>query len=200
MSAPNILCNTAGMTNDEWLATRMHGPAGDIPYTVGGSDVAAIFGVSPWTTPMELWMIKKGRMKPPVKSNASQLEMGHTRWLETVIKRARIDYLRKYENHPEIISYEDIPEAERIAPPFEDQWGYGGRSQTPYDFEEERLAKAFIELPLKRRQVMELLFLEGMSEAETARRLNCSLQYVRNQRCIALKKLRSRLTEGGDEK
>lgn len=47
---------------------------------------------------------------------------------------------------------------------------------------------------------MELLFLEGMSEAETARRLNCSLQYVRNQRCIALKKLRSRLTEGGDEK
>lgn len=77
MSAPNILCNTAGMTNDEWLAARMHGPAGDIPYTVGGSDVAAIFGVSPWTTPMELWMIKKGRMKPPVKSNASQLEMGH---------------------------------------------------------------------------------------------------------------------------
>ena len=128
------------------------------------------------------------------------LKAKFTRWLETVIKRARIDYLRKYEDHPEIISYEDIPEAERIAPSLEDQWDYGGRSQTPYDFEEERLAKAFMELPLKRRQVMELLFLEGMSEAETARRLNCSLQYVRNQRCIALKKLRSRLTEGGDEK
>ncbi len=53
----------------------MHGPKGDIPYTVGGSDVAAIFGVSPWTTPLELWMIKKGRMKPKEKSNANQLTM-----------------------------------------------------------------------------------------------------------------------------
>ena len=67
MAGPNILCNTAGMTNEEWLEARMHGPKGTIPYTVGGSDVAAIFGVSPWTTPLELWMIKKGRMKPPVK-------------------------------------------------------------------------------------------------------------------------------------
>lgn len=64
---------------------------------------------------------------------------------------------------------------------------------------EERLTKAFMELPLKRRQVMELLFLADLSEAETAKRLNCSLQYVRNQRCIALKKLRSRLMEGGDD-
>lgn len=77
MPAPNILCNTAGMTNERWLECRMHGPSGKIPYTVGGSDVAAIFGVSPWTTPLELWMIKKGRMKPATKSNESQLAMGH---------------------------------------------------------------------------------------------------------------------------
>lgn len=77
MSAPNALCDTAGMTNERWLECRMHGPKGDISYTVGGSDVAAIFGVSPWTTPLELWMIKKGKMKPAVKSNANQLEMGH---------------------------------------------------------------------------------------------------------------------------
>ena len=56
-----------------------------------------------------------------------------------------------------------------------------------------------MELTLKRLQVMELLFLADLSEAETAKRLNCSLQYVRNQRCIALKKLRSRLMEGGDD-
>ncbi len=77
MSAPIILCNTSGMTNEQWLDARMHGPHGTIPYTVGGSDVAAIFGVSPWTTPLELWMIKKGRIKPPIKSNSNQLEMGH---------------------------------------------------------------------------------------------------------------------------
>ena len=77
MAAPIILCDTAGMTNEQWLEARMHGPHGKIPYTVGGSDVAAIFGVSPWTTPLELWNIKKGRMKPPKKANANQLEMGH---------------------------------------------------------------------------------------------------------------------------
>ncbi|MBQ7121904.1 MAG: YqaJ viral recombinase family protein [Clostridia bacterium] len=77
MAAPIILCDTAGMTNQEWLDARMHGPKGNIEYTVGGSDIAAIFGVSPWVTPLELWMIKKGRMKSKPKSNLNQLEMGH---------------------------------------------------------------------------------------------------------------------------
>ena len=77
MSAPIALCDTAGMSNERWLECRAHGPKGTIPYTVGGSDVAAIFGVSPWTTPLELWMIKKGRMKTPIKANQDQLMMGH---------------------------------------------------------------------------------------------------------------------------
>lgn len=47
MAAPKILCDTAGMSEKDWLAARMHGPLGDIPYTVGGSDVAAIFGFPP---------------------------------------------------------------------------------------------------------------------------------------------------------
>lgn len=124
-----------------------------------------------------------------------ELRAKFTRWLETVIKRAKIDYLRKYENRPETISYEDIPEKELIDLAQRELWPSSTRMQTPYDFEEERLTKAFMELPLKRRQVMELLFLADLSETETAKRLNCSLQYVRNQRCIALKKLRSRLME-----
>ena len=128
-----------------------------------------------------------------------ELRAKFTRWLVTVIKRAKIDYLRKYENRPETISYEDIPEKELIDLAQRELWPSSTRMQTPYDFEEERLTKAFMELPLKRRQVMELLFLADLSETETAKRLNCSLQYVRNQRCIALKKLRSRLMEGGDD-
>ena len=47
MAKPIILCDCAGMANDRWLECRAHGPKGDIPYTVGGSDVAAIFGLSP---------------------------------------------------------------------------------------------------------------------------------------------------------
>lgn len=77
MAAPILLCDTAGMDNDRWLECRAHGPKGDIEYTVGGSDVAIIFGASPWITPLELWMIKKGRMKPKASRNADQMEMGH---------------------------------------------------------------------------------------------------------------------------
>ena len=94
MAAPIMLCDTAGMSNERWLECRMHGPKGDIPYTVGGSDVAAIFGVSPWTTPLELWLIKKGRMKPPKKMNQDQLDMGHM--LEPI---AAEWYARKSGNH-----------------------------------------------------------------------------------------------------
>lgn len=80
MAAPILLCDTTGMSNDRWLECRTHGPKGDIPYTIGGSDVAAIFGVSPWTTPLELWMIKKGRMKPNAKTkrNATKRRSKHT--------------------------------------------------------------------------------------------------------------------------
>lgn len=88
-----------------------------------------------------------------------ELRAKFTRWLETIIQRAKIDYLRKYENHPEIISYEDIPEAELLDLAQCESWPKITRMQPPYDFEEERLTKAFMALPLKRRQVMELLFL-----------------------------------------
>ena len=77
MAAPNILCDCTGMTNEMWLKCREHGPKGNIEYTVGGSDVATIFGLSPWTTPLELWMVKKGCMKPKSPPNPDQLAMGH---------------------------------------------------------------------------------------------------------------------------
>lgn len=77
MAAPNILCDCTGMTNEMWLKCREHGPKGNIEYTVGGSDVATIFGLSPWTTPLELWMVKKGRMKPKSPPNPDQLAIGH---------------------------------------------------------------------------------------------------------------------------
>ena len=108
MASPIILCDCAGMANDRWLECRAHGPRGDIPYTVGGSDVAAIFGLSPWTTPLELWLIKKGRMKAPVKSNEDQLEMGHllepiaAHWFEKKTGNLVTDdtFLYQHADHP----------------------------------------------------------------------------------------------------
>jgi putative phage-type endonuclease len=77
MAAPILLCDTKGMSRERWLECREHGPKGDIDFTVGGSDVAVIFGVSPWMTPLELWRIKKGLMKVPAFANEEQMAMGH---------------------------------------------------------------------------------------------------------------------------
>lgn len=71
------LVDTDGMDNERWLECRKHGPDGKIPYTVGGSDVATVFGISPWNTPLELWRTKAGTFTPPPKDNAMQLAMGH---------------------------------------------------------------------------------------------------------------------------
>ena len=77
MAKPIILCDTKGMDRERWLECRMHGPKGDIEYTLGGSDISTIFGLNPWMTPLELWKIKKGLMKPIDPPNPDQLEMGH---------------------------------------------------------------------------------------------------------------------------
>lgn len=136
---------------------------------------------------------------PQESPERDELRARFTSWLETVVKRAKVDYVRKLKRQPDFISIDEIPESLLVIDNAEEQWLREFREPTPYDFEEERLSKAFMELPLKRRRVMELLFLEDISEEETARQLNCSIQYVRNQRCIALKKLRARLLEGGDD-
>lgn len=85
MAAPNILCNTKGMDRKTWLACRAHGPDGSIPIALGGSDIAAVFGLNPWKTPLDLWMEKAGMLMPDESENQWQKEMGHL--LEPVVAR-----------------------------------------------------------------------------------------------------------------
>ncbi len=44
MAAPILLCSTKGMSRERWLECRANGPDDDIEYTLGGSDVAVVFG------------------------------------------------------------------------------------------------------------------------------------------------------------
>ena len=69
-----------------------------------------------------------------------------------------------------------------------------------FDFQEERLAEAFYKLPLMKRKILELLFIECIKPEEIASRLNCSSDYVYLQRKRAINKLRKELSMGGDEK
>jgi len=56
--------------NDDagWLKQRMRG--------VGGSDVAAIMGLSPWRTPGEVWLEKTGRADPQDLSDRPYVQRG----------------------------------------------------------------------------------------------------------------------------
>ena len=135
---------------------------------------------------------RQGQSEPDI------LRARFTTWIEKVIKNANIDYLRQQNKiGPEIISIEEL---------FEDEQLIGARDvvisedKDSFDFQEEKLAEAFYKLPLMKRKILELLFIECIKPEEIASRLNCSPQYVYNQKFLALKQLRKKLDKGGDGK
>ena len=69
-------------------------------------------------------------------------------------------------------------------------------SKTGFDFEEEKLAKAFSELSLMRREVLRLLFVEEKTPCEIARQLCISPNCVYQFKHQALAKLKRELTKG----
>ena len=122
------------------------------------------------------------------------LRVRFTRFLEVMLKRARLNYLSKKRRYPETVSIDFISETDfamEIIPE-----AFNVRSK--FSFEEERLAEAFYRLPLMRQKVLTLLFVEELTPEEVAHRLNCSVGHVYNQRSLALKKLRQLLKQGGD--
>ena len=125
-----------------------------------------------------------------------ELQAKFTGWLDIVVYRAKLKYIKKQENQPETISIEDISESHLAV---QDASSWSSSPKTAFDFEEERLANAFAKLPLKRQQILTMLFVEEKKPEEIAHLLNCSPQHVYDQRYQALKKLRLDLTEGGDK-
>lgn len=75
---PLVLVDTADLPNEEWLAWRRRG--------IGGSDVAAIFGVSPFRTARDLYFDKLNIVSAQEnEGNWVALEMGHL--LEDLVAR-----------------------------------------------------------------------------------------------------------------
>jgi putative phage-type endonuclease len=71
---------------------------------LGGSDVAAIFGVSPYRTPVELWLEKTGQrtQEAPDKYKMRILERGKR--LEPVILEMLVDKLREQGHEVEVLA------------------------------------------------------------------------------------------------
>ena len=131
-------------------------------------------------------------------ADRDELRARFTAWLDTLIRRAKLDYFRKYHIPLEIISLEDL--REENMPITEDVWMRKMLfEEDDFCFEEERLAKAYAELPLLRKQILKLMYVDELEVKEIARLLNCSAQYVSNQKQKGLKHLRKRMTEGGEK-
>jgi len=75
---PEVLVDTAALSEAEWLAWRRQG--------IGGSDAAAILGISPWRTARDLYDDKLGSISAQDDSGIwVALEMGHL--LEDLVAR-----------------------------------------------------------------------------------------------------------------
>jgi len=120
-----------------------------------------------------------------------------TAWLNTTLIHARSKFLKSQHSAADLVYLEEIP-AESIEDPC-DYFSFVERSPNDFDFEEERLSRAFYELPLMRREVLRLLFVEELSPEEISEKLHCSLNYVYLQKSRAIKKLREALAEGGED-
>lgn len=117
-----------------------------------------------------------------------------TRFMEVMVKRARLNYLEKMRCQPVTVPLEDVPEMLLAG-----DTAFPTDVSGDFDFEEERLANAFSQLPLMRQRILMMLFAEELTPKEIARRMNCSVNHVYNQRSLAIKRLRQLLEEGGEE-
>ena len=121
-----------------------------------------------------------------------QLRARFTIWLEQLMYHARINYLKKYHSLPESIGLSQVPE-DQLAD--EDEYELDYSTEDGFIFEEERLARAYRRLPLMKKRILTLLFVEQLEPAEIAARLHCSVQNVYNQKYRAIKALKEWLSE-----
>jgi len=114
-------------------------------------------------------------------------------YMQKVVVHAKIDYIRKKKaQHPA----QEIGLTE-VAEPFYEQ-DFRSASSSDFDFEEQRLADSFVSLPLMRRQILTLLFVQRLTAMEVAEELGCSLDFVYSNKRRALQKLKEQLQEEGE--
>lgn len=120
-----------------------------------------------------------------------ELRARFTQWMKVLAYRTRHHYLRIAKRKPIEASIDEVGEEYWEVP--EEQW----TRDVAFEFEEERLAQAFSQLPDAKKKVLTMLFVLEESPEEVAGELGCTVQNVYNQRSQALKRLRAAL-EGGE--
>ena len=112
-----------------------------------------------------------------------------TAWIKIVVKHTKIDYIRHLKSQLRELPLDEVIE---MCPSSccSDEWI---ELDCAFDFENELLNEAISNLPPKRREVLEMLFIHELPPEEIAANLRCSVQHIYNQRSLALKDLRAAL-------
>ena len=126
------------------------------------------------------------------KSNigpSEKLRAEFTSWLTTLMRRARIDYFRSKEREVKTISLDEVSETDFAV---QDKYTI---LESSFQFEEERLARAFFSLPLQRQQILTMLYVDELPPEEIARVLHCSVDNIYKIKRRTLNSLRKLLNE-----
>lgn len=113
-----------------------------------------------------------------------------TEWVKVVVKRAKIDYIRRLNRHSNEISIDDKQLTDKLI--YEPIKGTEV-ADSGFAFNNERLFAIFKKMAPKRRQVLEMLFVHNMTPEEISVELQCTLQHVYNLRSLAIKELKNKL-------
>lgn len=136
----------------------------------------------------------------PMDPDRDVLRARFTVWMDTTLSRASARYRDQMKDKlaetVEVFSLDEVPED--YLPDPRDPYSHIEIGTPDFVFEEERLAQAFSELPLMRKEVLRLLFVEQLKPREIAEKLHCSEAFVSVQKIRALEKLRQLLEEGVD--
>ena len=119
------------------------------------------------------------------RQEKDELRARFTVWLETLLHRAKIDYIRHEKKRPSTVSLEAVHEM-RDEKDLEDLV----EDHEDFNFADERLRSAFMRLSPSKRKILVLLFVGGLEPDVVARELGCTVQHIYNLRSKAIKDLK----------
>jgi RNA polymerase sigma factor (sigma-70 family) len=117
----------------------------------------------------------------------------YTTYIGRVAGHARQEYLRTLYQRSREIPLEEL--AEETLALVEERY-----FPREFDLAEGRLSRAVNDLPLLRRQVLSMLFVEQLTAIEIAERLDCPVNYVYKEKHRALQKIRVTMEGDGHDK
>jgi putative phage-type endonuclease len=94
----DVLVNTSGMSHEEWLLQRRQG--------IGGSDAAAIMGISKFKTPFQVYLEKSGEV---IETEESEFAYWGNQLEELVAKEFTARTGKKAHRRNAILSHPDYP-------------------------------------------------------------------------------------------